>query len=66
MNDTIMMKITEGSSNLSCVEFDNIFIKSLLVEQVIIKVTSSNIFQEEVYSIFVLEHIIHAQYEWMI
>ena len=60
------MQISKGYSDLSSIEFYYMLRESLIVKQMIIKVSTSNVFQEKVNSIFILKDIVHAQDKRMI
>jgi hypothetical protein len=66
MHNIIIMQISKCYCHLGSIEFDDIFIESLLEKQMIIEIATSNILKEEIDSEFVLKNIVHTQYKWMI
>ena len=60
------MEVTKGDENLSSDEFDLLLFKSSLLTEMIEEITTLDVLKEEVESIFVLEHVIHGEDEWVL
>ena len=60
MYDLVSMKIAKCSSYLGCYELHDIFRESLVYIEMVIQVTTSNVLQEEIDSVLILEYKVHA------
>ena len=66
MDYTVVMKISESYCDLSCIKFNYFFWEPLFTVKMVIYISSSDVLQEEIDSILILEDIVHAQHERMI
>jgi len=62
----VMVKIAKCYSNLCSIEFHNVLREALVMEQMVIEITTSHILKEKVDSELVLKYIIHTKHEGML
>ena len=66
MHNFVFVQHTDGQHKLCGIELHSLLGESFDFEQICVEVAAPDVFEEEVDSVVVLEHVVHAQQEGVV